>query len=180
MLNRRHFLQQAAALSAVGFSGFSASANAIAGGEKTLHLYNIHTGETVHSTFWAEGSYIDSEIEMLDLLLRDFRANDVIAMERQLYHHLYRLQTMFSAKQPMNIISGYRSPVTNARLSSNSSGVAKRSLHMEGRAIDLRIPGVSTRDLQKAASDMRFGGVGYYPGDGFVHIDTGRVRRWEG
>lgn len=180
MLNRRVFLQQTAAVSAAGMAGFSMNAQASSPAEKTLHLYNIHTGETVSSTFWAEGFYIDSEIETLDMLLRDFRANDVIAMERELYHHLHRLQTMFNAKQPLNIISGYRSPGTNARLSANSNGVAKRSLHMQGRAIDLRIPGVSTNDLQKAALNMRFGGVGYYPEDGFVHLDTGRVRRWQG
>ena len=189
MLNRRHFLQQLAAVSAAGMSGLSMSANAsgtssgssgIITPDRTLHLYNIHTGETVKSTFWSQGEFIDSEIEDLDMLLRDFRANDVMAMERQLYNDLYTLQERLSPGKPLYIISGYRSPETNQKLRSGSSGVAKRSLHMQGRAIDLRIPGVSHKELHKAALELRSGGVGYYPNSGFVHIDTGRVRRWQG
>ena len=80
----------------------------------------------------------------------------------------------------MYIISGYRSPKTNAALRNGSSGVAKKSLHMQGRAIDLRIPGVSHKELHRAALELRSGGVGYYPDSGFVHLDTGRVRRWQG
>jgi len=186
MLNRRHFLQQLAAVSAAGMSGLSMSANAsetssgIVTPDRTLHLYNIHTGETVKRTFWSQGEFIDSEIEDLDMLLRDFRANDVMAMERQLYNDLYTLQERLSPGKPLYIISGYRSPETNQKLRNGSSGVAKRSLHMQGRAIDLRIPGVSHKELHKAALELRSGGVGYYPNSGFVHIDTGRVRRWQG
>ncbi|MAE21465.1 MAG: hypothetical protein CMK92_03450, partial [Pseudomonas sp.] len=122
MPNRRHFLQQLAAVSAAGMSGLSMSTQAAeaSGPDRTLHLYNIHTGETVKSTFWSQGQFVDSEIEMIDMLVRDFRANDVIAMDRQLYQDLYELQSRLSPNQPMYIISGYRSPQTNAKLRNGS------------------------------------------------------------
>jgi len=186
MLDRRRFLQQFAAVSAAGMTGLSTNAYAASesiidsGPDRTLNLYNIHTGETVKSTFWSQGQFIDSEIEMIDMLVRDFRANDVISMDRKLYQDLYELQTRLSPNKPMYIISGYRSPKTNAALRNGSSGVAKKSLHMQGRAIDLRIPGVSHKELHRAALELRSGGVGYYPKSGFVHLDTGRVRRWQG
>lgn len=184
MLNRRNFLQQLSAVSAAGLTGFSATAHAknitLAGEDRSLHLYNIHTGESVKSTFWSQGQFVDSEIEMLDMLMRDFRANDVMAMDRQLFHDLHELQSRLSPKKAMHIISGYRSPVTNSKLRNDSSGVAKRSLHMQGRAIDLAIPGVSHKELHTAALSLKSGGVGYYPNSGFVHLDSGRVRRWQG
>jgi len=186
MLDRRRFLQQLAAVSAAGMAGISSNVNAsqdasiISGPDRTLSLYNIHTGESVKSTFWSQGQFIDSEIETIDMLLRDFRANDVMSMDRQLYHDLFELQARLSPSKPMYIISGYRSPKTNAALRNGSSGVAKKSLHMQGRAIDLRIPGVSHKELHRAALELKSGGVGYYPNSGFVHIDTGRVRRWKG
>lgn len=184
MLNRRNFLQQLGAVSAAGLTGFSATAHAnsspLIGQDRSLHLYNIHTGESVKSTFWSQGQFVDSEIEMLDMLMRDFRANDVMAMDRQLFHDLYELQSRLSPKKAMHIISGYRSPETNAKLRSGSNGVAKRSLHMQGRAIDLAIPGVSHKELHQAALSLKSGGVGYYPNSGFVHLDSGRVRRWQG
>lgn len=184
MLDRRNFLQQLGAVTAVGLTGFSTSAHAgdlpLIGEDRSLHLYNIHTGESVKSTFWSQGQFVDSEIEMLDMLMRDFRANDVMAMDRQLFHDLYELQTRLSPNKAMNIISGYRSPKTNAKLRNGSNGVAKRSLHMQGRAIDVAIPNVSHKDLHKAALELKSGGVGYYPNSGFVHLDSGRVRRWQG
>lgn len=181
MIERRKFLKHAAMFGAttgmVATSG-RASAKVTSQQEKTLKLYNIHTGESVKSTFWAEGRYIEDEVQQLDLLLRDHRANEVLAMQRKLYHHLHKLQTMLDPKKGVYIISGYRSPATNLHLQRNGSGVAKKSLHMQGRAIDIRMPGVATRDIQRAALSMRSGGVGYYSKSGFVHLDTGRVRQW--
>lgn len=184
MIKRRNFLKQAALFGAttgmVATSGRVAAKTMRPSMEKTLKLYNIHTGETVQATFWAEGRYIEEEVQMLDMLLRDHRANEVLAMQRKLYHHLFKLQMMLEPKQGVHIISGYRSPETNRRLQSMSNGVAKKSLHMQGRAIDIRMPGVSIRNVQRAALSMKTGGVGYYPTSGFVHIDTGRVRNWAG
>ncbi|MFC3681867.1 DUF882 domain-containing protein [Bacterioplanoides pacificum] len=148
--------------------------------ERSLHLYNIHTGESLKTTFWADGEYLDDEIQQIDLLMRDHRANQAIAMQRRLYDKLHHLQHLFHSQQPMYVVSAYRAPKTNASLRQQSSGVAEGSMHMQGKAIDIRIPGVSHRHLHKAAMAMRSGGVGYYPKSGFIHIDTGRRRHWQG
>lgn len=179
MLQRRHFLKQAACLGAAGITGLS-STRAFAGQqeERTLRLYNIHTGEFTTSTFWANGHYIHEGVESLDILVRDHRRDQVMAMQRELYQNMYQLQQLFASHEPLYVISGYRAPESNASLRYTSSGVAEHSLHMQGRAIDIRIPGVSHRHLHRAALAMGNGGVGYYPKSGFVHIDTGRTRHW--
>ncbi|KZZ50960.1 MAG: DUF882 domain-containing protein [Saccharospirillaceae bacterium] len=148
--------------------------------ERTLRLYNIHTGESLQATFWADGQFVDDEVQQIDLLMRDHRANQAMAMQRRLYEKLYHLQTMFGSKEPLYVVSAYRAPKTNADLRRHSGGVAEGSMHMQGKAIDIRIPGVSHRHLHKAAVAMRSGGVGYYPKSGFIHIDTGRRRHWQG
>ncbi|UZK04923.1 DUF882 domain-containing protein [Venatoribacter cucullus] len=185
MLNRRHFLRQAACLGAAGVAGLSSvpllaqpQAGMTDQAERTLRVYNIHTGEYLTTTFWADGQYQDEEIQALDLLLRDHRANQAMAMQRELYEKMFHLQELFSSREPLYVISGYRSPGTNSGLRQVSDGVAENSLHMQGRAVDIRIPGVSHRHLHKAALAMGSGGVGYYPKSGYIHLDTGRVRSW--
>lgn len=181
MMNRRNFLKQAGCLSAAAASGLSwqpAQASE-QDSERSLRLYNIHTGEYLTTTFWAGGQYLDDGIMALDLLLRDHRANRAIAMQRELYDKMHHLQQLFSSREPLYVISGYRAPDSNAGLRHASNAVAEHSLHMQGRAVDIRIPGVSHRHLHKAALAMRSGGVGYYPQDGFIHLDTGRVRNWK-
>lgn len=181
MLHRRHFLKQATALGAAGLATSLLSPRVLAQDaqeERTLRVYNIHTGEMLTSTFWAGGHYVDEEVQLLDYLARDHRAGMAIAMQRELYQNMYQLQQLFSSAEPLYIVSGYRAPATNAGLRHTSDGVAEHSLHMQGRAIDIRIPGVSHRHLHQAALAMGNGGVGYYPKSGFVHIDTGRVRHW--
>lgn len=148
--------------------------------ERTLKLYNIHTGESLRATFWADGQFVDDEVQQIDLLMRDHRANQAMAMQRRLYEKLYHLQNLFASKEPLYVVSAYRAPKTNADLRQHSDGVAESSMHMQGKAIDIRIPGVSHRHLHKAAVAMRSGGVGYYPKSGFIHIDTGRRRHWQG
>ena len=148
--------------------------------ERTLKLYNIHTGESLQATFWADGQFVDDEVQQIDLLMRDHRANQAMAMQRRLYEKLYHLQNLFGSKEPLYVVSAYRAPKTNADLRRHSGGVAEGSMHMQGKAIDIRIPGVSHRHLHKAAVAMRSGGVGYYPKSGFIHIDTGRRRHWQG
>lgn len=180
MQNRRQFLQ-CAALGVAGLSALSQSRQCQATQQqppRSLHLYNIHTGESVNTVFWADGQYLDDETQQLDRLMRDHRANESIAMQHRLYEQMHQLQSLFNSKLPMNIISAYRSPDTNARLRRLSSGVASRSLHTQGKAVDIRIPGVSHRELHRAALAMSCGGVGYYPESGFIHLDTGRVRSW--
>lgn len=146
--------------------------------ERVLRFYNLHTGERLTATYWAEGAYLDAELAAIDRLLRDHRANEAAPMDRQLLDMLHTLQQRVDRPGEFHIISGYRSPTTNAKLHRKSNGVAKRSLHMRGKAIDIRLPGVELKHLRQAALNMRAGGVGYYPKSNFLHIDTGRPRFW--
>ncbi|WP_028292029.1 DUF882 domain-containing protein [Oceanobacter kriegii] len=181
-MQRRGFLRSAVQLTSglwlAGASHELLAGQQVAQGERTLKLYNIHTGETIKSTYWADGHYIKDELQQLDYLLRDHRSGGVNAIQRGLYDRIHYLQQTFASREPVYIISGYRSPKSNSSLRKTTSGVAEGSLHMQGRAVDIRIPGVSHRSLHKAAVGLGEGGVGYYPRSGFIHIDTGRTRRW--
>jgi uncharacterized protein YcbK (DUF882 family) len=146
--------------------------------ERTLSFSNLHTGEKVHATFWAKGRYIREELKAVNHVLRDHRSGDVHPMDPKLLDVLYLLQQSVAVKGSFHIISGYRSPATNQKLSAKSSGVAKKSLHMQGKAIDIRLPGCRLKHLRDAALALKAGGVGYYPESNFIHVDTGRVRRW--
>ncbi len=146
--------------------------------ERKLSLLNLHTGEHLNTTYWAEGQYQTSELKAINHLLRDHRTGDDYDMDNELLDLLNVLHKKMDTTQEFHIISGYRSPKTNAALSQNSNGVAKKSLHMEGKAIDIRLPGCKLSDLRKAALDCQAGGVGYYPKSDFIHLDTGNVRRW--
>jgi len=185
MNQRRSFLKSSAVMASVlgapavarAKSVPSASA-ATASGERILRLYNTHTGETTRSVFWAEGQFIPDALQDINKLLRDHRNNQVAAIDPQLLVLLDRISTQFGDHPTIHVISGYRSPETNAKLHENTSGVAKHSLHMDGKAIDVRIPGKDLAKLHKAAMAAKGGGVGYYPDSQFVHMDVGRVRYW--
>ncbi len=111
-------------------------------------------------------------------ILRDHRTNDVLPMQLPLLDLLYTLHGVLAVPRPFQIISGYRSPKTNALLAANSGGVAKHSLHMQGMAVDIHVEGVPLDQLRRAAIGLQTGGVGYYPASGFVHVDIGRARHW--
>ena len=181
MTTRRDFLKLAAG-SAIMTMAPAAFARTILmqpkEGERILRLQNIHTGEKLSATYWADGNYITDEIAAIDHVLRDHRSKEVMAMDRNLYDLLYTLQQQVEKPGTFQVISGYRSPTSNAKLRSASNGVAKRSLHMRGKAIDIRLPGVELKHLRQAALNMRAGGVGYYPKSNFIHVDTGRPRFW--
>ncbi len=179
-MTRRNFLKKGAAAAAViAFPNIILANSAISHSEKRLSLYNIHTGESVRALFWSEGAYVEEEIAALNRLLRDFRTGDVKPMDLRLFDLLHDLQGRLGAeKSPFHIISGYRSPKTNDYLRQHTHGVAKHSLHMEGKASDIRLPGVELTHLRNAALHLRRGGVGFYPKSNFVHVDTGRVRHW--
>lgn len=147
-------------------------------GERILRLQSIHTGEQVSATYWADGSYVTEELVAINRVLRDHRSNEVAIMDTRLYDLLYNLQQQVDKDGAYQVISGYRSPASNAKLRKNSGGVAKRSLHMQGKAIDIRLPGVELKHLRQAALNLKAGGVGYYPKSGFIHVDTGRPRFW--
>lgn len=146
--------------------------------KKSLSFYNTHTGEKLDTTFWADGVYIPESLAEINYLLRDHRNNAVTEMNIELFDLLYTLRTNLDSREPFHVISGYRSPETNAKLRNHSTGVAKKSLHMEGKAIDINLPGRNLADLRKVAIGLGQGGVGYYPSSNFVHVDRGRVRTW--
>jgi uncharacterized protein YcbK (DUF882 family) len=177
MISRRNFLKAATGATAILVAP-AALAKPASPAERVLRLHNLHTGESLKATYWAEGQYIAEELAAIDRVLRDHRANEITQMDRRLYDLLYTLQQQVTSKSSYQVISGYRSPATNAKLNRNSSGVAKRSLHMQGKAIDIRLPGVELKHLRKAALSLKAGGVGYYPKSNFIHVDTGRPRFW--
>lgn len=179
-VTRRQLFKSAALLGGTAISPSLIAKAAEVKSDKTLNVYNIHTGENIKATIWDEGEYQMGEIERLDHLMRDHRSGEVKAIDRDMYELLFHLQKTFDPKQPINIISGYRCQATNSMLRNTTSGVAKKSMHVQGRAIDLTIPGVDHQRLLKAAIAMQAGGVGSYPRSGFIHIDNGRIRRWNG
>jgi uncharacterized protein YcbK (DUF882 family) len=174
-LDRRHFLgyASAAALSLAPLASACARAQS-----RSLSFVHTHTGESLSATYFSAGAYHPEGLERLNHLLRDFRTGDVYPIDPRVLDILFDLQTLVNRDEPYQVISGYRSPRTNAALRSRSSGVAEYSLHMEGRAIDVRLGGFPTRKLHELARSMRRGGVGFYPTADFVHLDNGRVRIW--
>lgn len=146
--------------------------------DKQLELYHLHTGESLSTTFFSEGQFIDTEMSDVNFLLRDHHNGKVFDMNPQLIELLYNVRSQLDTREPIQIISAYRSPETNAKLRQKSNKVAKKSLHMQGKAIDIRIPGFDARQIQQAALQVRGGGVGLYTRSDFVHLDVGRVRQW--
>lgn len=145
---------------------------------RRLDLYSLHTNEKLNIVYFTHGMYIDENIQALNHLMRDRRANVATSMDRNLYDQLFLIQNAFDHTEPVHILSGYRTPETNAKLRRRSSGVAKNSLHIEGRAVDFYIPGVPVKEVRQAARELQAGGVGVYSKSGFVHVDTGAVRSW--
>lgn len=179
VLSRRKFLKAGAALLTAGMAGRAWSAlPPMDTVERVLAFYNTHTNEQTKAVYWAYGSYQADALAEVYRVLRDHRTGDEYPIDNRLLDLLYRLSTMLQANQPFHVISGYRSPVTNNKLAANSKGVAKHSLHTQGLAIDIRLPGRELADLHHAALALKGGGVGYYPAANFVHVDVGRVRSW--
>ncbi len=176
--NHRRFFLKACAGAAAGLvypSVFAAKQSAM---ERKLSFYNTHTDEKISTTYWAEGQYIEESLIDINNIMRDHRSGEVYPIDPHLMDLLYSLQEKVERKDTFSIISCYRSPATNAMLNKKSSGVAKHSLHMQGKAIDIRLPGCELNHLRKAALALKRGGVGYYPKSDFIHVDTGRVRFW--
>jgi uncharacterized protein YcbK (DUF882 family) len=168
-----------------GLAGFSAAAVAAPGrlladarGERVLSFAHTHTGERLTVPYFADGTYLREGLARLDHLLRDHRTGEEHAIEPVLFDLLHDLRLATGTRAPFQVISGYRSPKTNATLRSSGRGVAKRSLHMDGRAIDVRLADVTSSVLRDAALELKRGGVGYYRQSDFVHVDTGRFRTW--
>ena len=178
-LNRRRFLKLGAMAAFAGI--VSKSAFGFAGvpqPERSLAFYNTHTGERLKTVYWVQGNYISESLGEIDYILRDHRTNAVLNIDTRLLDLLFALGNKLDTNQPFHIISGYRSPQTNAFLHAHSDGVAENSLHLVGQAIDIRTPGRLLNTLRNAAVALKAGGVGYYPKSDFVHVDVGRVRYW--
>lgn len=169
-LNRRRFVAALAAVPAI--------ARARSAEPRVLNFNHLHTGEKLEVEYFGAGGYLPDALEAVNRLLRDFRTGDVAPIDPALLDLLYALRQRTGAERPFQIISGYRSPLTNRVLHERSSGVATKSLHMSGQAIDIRVADVALPQLRDAALSLRRGGVGFYPGSNFVHVDTGRVRAW--
>jgi len=145
---------------------------------RTLAFHGLHTGERVSATYFADGRYLADGLAAIDRVLRDHRTGEVFPIDRELLDLLHALQGALATSAPFELISGYRAPATNASLAQRGGGVVRNSLHMDGMAVDVRLPGVRLTALRDAAIALKGGGVGFYPRDGFVHVDIGRVRRW--
>lgn len=146
--------------------------------ERTISLFNTHTRESITLPYFADGAYLPESLARLSSFLRDHRTGEEHAIDPSLYDILNDLRLATRSRSPFQVISGYRSPRTNAVLREAGRGVARGSMHLQGRAIDVRLKDVDSAVLRDAALELRRGGVGYYRQSDFVHVDTGRVRRW--
>jgi uncharacterized protein YcbK (DUF882 family) len=146
--------------------------------ERALGFYNTHTDERLKAVYWEKGHYIPESLTEINRILRDHRTGEVENIDKDLLDLLFALQNKVEIRDPFHVISGYRSASTNAALRLVGTGVAKNSLHMVGKAIDIRAPGLDLSALRRAAVALKGGGVGYYPRSDFVHVDVGRVRYW--
>ncbi len=153
---------------------------AIETGERRLWFYHTHTGKQLDVIYALDGRYIDSALTEVNEFLSDFRSGDIKTIDPDLLDLLYDIRESLGNEGMYEVISAYRSPKTNEMLRSHSSGVARNSQHLLGKAIDVRLEGVDLASLRDAAIAMQRGGVGYYEASNFVHVDTGRVRRWGG
>lgn len=179
-ISRRSVLGGAALLgAAMAFPGRGLAAALSDGSSKRrLVLHHQRTDEHLQVTYWARGAYRPDALAQIDWIMRDHRTDEVIGIDRRLVDLLYALRTVLGGNRTLEVISGYRSPETNALLAGVSEGVARKSLHIEGKAVDINIAGVRLSALRGAATALKAGGVGYYPQSGFVHVDVGRVRYW--
>jgi uncharacterized protein YcbK (DUF882 family) len=178
--SRRSFLRRSAALAAGTAAPWAVQrAWASPADARSLSLSHTHTREQLSLVYAAGGEYVADALARLNRFLRDHYSGDVGVIDPQLFDLLHRVKSELGASEPFQVISGYRCPVTNDTLrTTRGGGVARHSLHMDGKAIDIRLPGVPLAELRDAAISLRAGGVGFYPREQFVHIDTGRVRSW--
>ena len=184
-MQRRAFLKLglagAGAVSVLGPAAIArASAPASSLEPRRLVLHNLHTAEKLDAVYWEEGRYVPDAVAAMDRVLRDYRNGAEHPIDLRLFDLLHQVHGKLGATQPFQVISGYRSPQTNAMLHERSHQVASGSLHMQGMAIDVRVEGVALDHLHRAALDEQAGGVGFYPTSDFVHMDVGRVRQWSG
>ena len=179
-IDRREFLRLGVLASVAVLSPVPAfgSTGRLSPSARALSLFNTHTGETLESIYRRNGRYRPEALARINHILRDHRTGDVASIDPGLLDLLHALSREVGSREPFHIISGYRSPATNAMLHRRSRHVATHSLHMQGKAVDIRLPDCDLDRLRQAARDLSRGGVGFYPKSNFVHVDVGRVRFW--
>jgi len=184
MLARRKLLRLG--LAAAAGSGLGAVSAAAANlplapaAPRKVAFHNLHTGEKLDAVYYEQGRYLPDALHAVNHVLRDFRTGDTHPIDPRLLDLLDAVALRTGSRDPFQVISGYRSPKTNAMLHARSEGVASHSLHMKGMAIDIRLVDGTLPHLHDAALGLGAGGVGYYPRSDFVHVDVGPVRRWQG
>lgn len=147
---------------------------------RSLSVRHRHTDESLTTVYYENGRYIAGAMREFNRILRDYRTDEVATIDPQLLDLLYALRLRLETNQPFEVYSAYRSPETNAMLRREGFGVARNSMHIYGKAVDISLPGIDKRNLARAAWTMQRGGVGTYRGAGFVHVDVGEVRTWVG
>lgn len=178
-VGRRRFL----GLSAAGSAAFmmpkpAAALSYPSMAARELRFYNLHTFESLTAVYWRDGTYLPEGLAQISYHLRDFRTGGIKPIDPTLLNILHQVTSNIESSQPINVISGYRTPATNAMLAAKSSKVAPNSFHMRGQAIDIRVPGIATTGVRDIALSLSKGGVGYYPESDFIHLDTGPIRAW--
>jgi uncharacterized protein YcbK (DUF882 family) len=179
-VSRRHILKTAGALAGASLIASRFASGRAADEERGITLKNLHSPESLSIVFRRGGEYVPEALAKIEVLLRDYRTGEQHAIDPPLLDYLFDVARHAAVEPVFSVISGYRSPKTNAMLHERSSEVASHSLHMEGRAIDVRLAGVDCAKLAEDALGMKRGGVGYYRESDFVHLDTGRFRTWRG
>lgn len=179
-ISRRRFLRLGALAAAATCIPYPALALARTSKrfERTLEVYNVHTGESLSTVYWMKGKYLPTSLRDINYVLRDHRSDQVKPMDPQLFDLLYTIDKIVGLRDAFHVLSAYRSPATNAMLRLYHAGVAEHSMHVEGKAVDVRFFGNDLQMVHRLATDLQWGGVGYYPGSNFVHLDTGPVRYW--
>ena len=181
-MTRRSLLGAFAATAVTAAPTYSNAAGFLRGSGdiRRLRLYSARTGERIDMIYWVEGQYIKDAVKEVNHFMRDWRTNDVVRMDLRNFDIMAAAHNLMDVNEPYLLLSGYRSPKTNAMLRARSGGVAKNSLHMKGQAADLRLSSRSVGQMAKAAAACRGGGVGRYSRSNFVHMDCGPVRTWGG
>jgi uncharacterized protein YcbK (DUF882 family) len=178
MIDRRGFIGRMGFVCGAAAATWSSAALADTANVRSVSFVHTHTGEKLTAAYWKDGEYQPEVLQQVNHLLRDFRNNEVHVMDPTLLDVLFELRTKVESERAFHVISAYRSPKTNEMLRRSSNGVAEHSMHMLGKAIDVRLESFPTARLAEVARSLRRGGVGYYQASDFVHVDTGRVRYW--
>lgn len=179
-LTRRALLGAFAATTLTAAPTFASAAGFLRGGGdiRRIRMYSGRTGERIDTIYWIEGKYVPEAVKEINHFMRDWRTNGVKSMDLRTIDIMAAAHNLMEADEPYMLLSGYRSPETNAMLRSRSRGVAKNSLHVKGQAADLRLSTRTVSQMARAAAACKGGGVGKYSGSNFVHMDCGVVRTW--